>query len=89
MQAFYYLPKPLDDLVIYAVAIFVLCVFSPVIHIHISQATHQKLHKKKCQTVDKKNQGYNSPVLRAIFLTSSSFSSKILMRSCGISSKNP
>lgn len=64
IEAFHYLPKPLDDLMIYTVAIFVLCVFSPVIHIDISQATHQKLHNKKCQTVDMKNNGNRSPVLR-------------------------
>lgn len=91
-EAFNYLPKPLDDWMVDTVAIFILCVFSPVVHINVSQATHKKLHNKKCQTVGKKN-GYKSPVLnvimKLIFLTSSSFSSKILMRSCGISSKNP
>lgn len=63
-EAFDYLPKPLDDLMIDAVAIFVLGVFSPVIHIDISQPTHQKLHNQKCQTVDEKNNEHQSSVLK-------------------------
>lgn len=63
-EAFNYLPKPLYDLMIYAVAIFILCVFSPVIHVDISQSTHEKLHDKKSQTVDKKNNGSKNPVLK-------------------------
>lgn len=55
IEDFDYLPKPLDDLVVDAVAIFILCVFSPVVHIDISQSTHKKLHNERCQTIDKKN----------------------------------
>lgn len=61
-EAFNYLPKPLYDLMIHTVAILILCVFSPVIHIDISQSTHKKLRDKKCQTVDKKNNGHKNPV---------------------------
>lgn len=62
IEAFNYLPKPLYDLVIHTIAVLILRVFSPVIHIDISQATHKKLHSKKCQTVDKKNYGHKNPV---------------------------
>ena len=63
-EAFNYLPKPLYHLMVHTVAIFILCVFSPVIHIDISQSTHKKLHNKKSQTVDKKNNEYKNPVLK-------------------------
>lgn len=62
IEAFNYLPKPLYDLVIHTIAVLILRVFSPVIHIDISQSTHKKLHSKKCQTVDKKNYGHKNPV---------------------------
>lgn len=39
------LPEPEDDGVVGAVAVLVLGVLSPVVHIHISQTTHQQLEK--------------------------------------------
>lgn len=38
-----YFPKPLDNDVVGAVAILVLRIRSPVIHIHISKTTHEQL----------------------------------------------
>lgn len=38
-----YLPEPKDDRVVVAVAILVLGVLSPVVHVHISQTAHQQL----------------------------------------------
>lgn len=39
-----YLPEPLDDRMVGAVAILVDSVLPPVIHVHIAQTTHQELH---------------------------------------------
>lgn len=61
-KAFNYLPKPLYDLMIHTVAVLILCVFSPVIHIDVSQSTHKKLRDKKRQTADKKNNRHKNPV---------------------------
>lgn len=42
-----YLPEPLNDRVVWAVAILVDSMLSPVIHIHIAEATHQQLGKRE------------------------------------------
>lgn len=42
-----YFPKPLDNDVVGAVAILVLRIRSPVIHIHISKTTHEQLVEDK------------------------------------------
>lgn len=38
-----YLPEPLDDSVVGGVAALVLCVFSPVVYVHVSQTAHEQL----------------------------------------------
>lgn len=38
-----YLPEPLDNNVVGTVAVLVLCILSPVIHVHVSQTTHEQL----------------------------------------------
>lgn len=42
-----YFPEPVDNYVIGAVATLVLGVLSPVVHIHVSQTTHEQLWGKK------------------------------------------
>lgn len=42
-----YLPEPQDDRLVGTVAILVLGVLPPVVHIHVSQATHQELKREK------------------------------------------
>lgn len=42
-----YFPKPLDNDMVGAVAVLVLGVFSPVVHVHISQTAHEQLKDEK------------------------------------------
>lgn len=78
------LPEPDDGGVIWVVAIFIFRVFSPVVDVHVSQATHQQLRNTDRSVRVQRAQ--MNKVSRAGRLTSSSFSSKILIRSRGISS---
>lgn len=87
-----YLPEPQDDRLVGTVAILVLGVLPPVVNIHVSQATHQELEREKNrQNITQRSGKTGSQScthLRVIGMTptSSSFSSKILMRSWGINS---
>lgn len=42
-----YLPEPLNDRVVWAVAVLVDGMLSPVIHVHIAKAAHQQLGKRE------------------------------------------
>ena len=42
-EALPYLPEPLDDRVVWAVAVLVDGMLSPVVHVHVAEAAHQQL----------------------------------------------
>lgn len=46
-----YLPEPLDNNVVCAVAALVLGVFSPVVHVHVSQTAHEQLSKRGAESL--------------------------------------
>lgn len=46
LESWLYLPEPLDDRVVGAVAVLVNGVLSPIIHVHITKAAHQQLGRK-------------------------------------------
>lgn len=47
-----YLPEPLNDRVVWAVAVLVDSMLSPVIHVHIAEATHQQLGKRESRIIN-------------------------------------
>lgn len=46
LESWRYLPEPLDDRVVGAVAVLVNRVLSPVVHVDITKAAHQQLARK-------------------------------------------